>query len=414
MTQQGTGAAQSLDIVITSHEQRSADIPKKIQVLDADLSLLDTNWVKSGSARLYLAPGIYVIRLVLSSGKEQQKVVEIVNGKNSNMYFNLGDYSPRESQEWMYFSKSSAGVNPESRDSRKERGHKTVLTGISARLWTYNPIPKDWEAANDAVILNASIDEVGMTYDLNTTGEKLQLLQITGNNFPGRHVCLPPGYNIKCLIRLATGPEKVVHPLDITVATGNTTTETLLSLITSGRIDSARSFCNSELAEELLYGKTDDPSAAAIGAYYLLKIGELKRLHNWSRNLANWITWLPDGSIIHAWQLIQQGNDSPAVIDQIRTRLLEAVDRGVPVYTEGLRLLYEGLTMLWFSFNKEDNQVSSTMRRVKKYMEAADMSQETVTFSGASPDQPGYESLGTLTGRWNELYTGANANALNI
>jgi len=76
-------------------------------------------------------------------------------------------------------------------------------------------------------------------------------------------------------------------------------------------------------------------------------------------------------------------------IKAIRDRLIEAVNRGIPVYTEGLRLLYDGLTMLSFEFKQKDEAVEQAFARIKQYMAYADMSQETTTFTGIYPDQPG-------------------------
>src|SRR5207245_2876149 len=41
-------------------------------------------------------------------------------------------------------------------------------------------------------------------------------------------------------------------------------------------------------AEELLRGKKQDPLAAAVGAYALLRFAELERLHDWTTNLYRW------------------------------------------------------------------------------------------------------------------------------
>ena len=65
-------------------------------------------------------------------------------------------------------------------------------------------------------------------------------------------------------------------------------------------------------AEELLRQKAGDPVAAAAGAYALLYLGELDRLHDWTMNLADWFPWLPDGTVIAAEHRAREGDHDRA------------------------------------------------------------------------------------------------------
>lgn len=380
-----------LEISIVFHMDKSQDIPKKIQVLDEDFNLIDSRWIKGNGTSFELTPGIYVVKLVLSSGKEQEKAIEVKEGGKNKLNFNIGTFSPRETQEWVYLNKSNSGRNPQS--LLREKFWDTFFGGITGFLWTFNSGANSWQKQPVPELTGVTIDAVGLSFELNTYSDQLHFLQVEGSSIQPLFVSLPPGHQIQCLVKLAAGPEKVVHPLDITVATQNTTAETLLSLITAGRMDNAKTFFSqAEWAEELLYGKMLDPVSAAIGGYFLLKVGELEKMHDWPNNLAEWMPWLPDGAIIHAWQMIRSGNEKMETIDKIRARLVAAAERGIPVYTEGLKLLYEGLNLLWYQFGREDIKVENALRKIKRYMEFADMSQETVTFTGESPDQPGFNT----------------------
>lgn len=95
-------------------------------------------------------------------------------------------------------------------------------------------------------------------------------------------------------------------------------------------------------AMEMLLYKMQDPYAAAVGAYLLLRLERFELMHDWARNLANMFSFLADGCVIWAWQAFRQHGD----VDQAAKYLLQAVDRGLPVHTEGLRLLVEGLQRL--------------------------------------------------------------------
>ena len=67
------------------------------------------------------------------------------------------------------------------------------------------------------------------------------------------------------------------------------------------------------------------------------------QLHDWPKNLANWFPFLPDGCVIWAWLLIYQ---KPAERSEIARYLFMAAERGIPIYSEGLRLLTDGLRLL--------------------------------------------------------------------
>jgi hypothetical protein len=120
--------------------------------------------------------------------------------------------------------------------------------------------------------------------------------------------------------------------------------DTILDYLRHGNMAAAEAMLPwAETSAQLLADKMDDPYAAAVGAYLLLRLQRFELLRHWPRNLANWMEFLPDGCVIWASQLIHQRPDST---EEIRTYLLKAVERGLPIYTEGLRLLLDGLRLL--------------------------------------------------------------------
>jgi len=98
-----------------------------------------------------------------------------------------------------------------------------------------------------------------------------------------------------------------------------------------------------ENSQNLLYTKMEDPYAAAVGGYLLLKLQRFDLMRDWARNLADRFPFLPDGCVIWASQMIHQ---EPSKEADIKKYILAAVGRGLPVYTDGLRLLIEGLRLL--------------------------------------------------------------------
>jgi len=120
--------------------------------------------------------------------------------------------------------------------------------------------------------------------------------------------------------------------------------DTILNYLRLGKMDAAQGMLPwAPTSEQLLSDKRSDPYAAAVGAYLLLRLQHFELLHDWPRNLADWMEFLPDGCVIWATQLMRQ---KPESVDEIRTYLLRAVGRGLPVFTEGLRLLLDGLVLL--------------------------------------------------------------------
>ncbi len=120
--------------------------------------------------------------------------------------------------------------------------------------------------------------------------------------------------------------------------------DTLMNYLARGEIGAAGAMRGwAQQGEEMLRTKMQDPYAAAVGAYLLLRIQEFDLLHDWPRNLAKWFEFLPDGCVIWAWQLIAT---DPTKESEIGQYLLQAASRGVPVFAEGLRLLLDGLKLL--------------------------------------------------------------------
>lgn len=86
----------------------------------------------------------------------------------------------------------------------------------------------------------------------------------------------------------------------------------------------------------------ENPYAATVGAYLLLRLERFDLMRDWAHNLATGFPFLSDGCVIWAWQNIRQRNNPEAATQY----LLQAVTNGLPVYTEGLRLLSEGLRLI--------------------------------------------------------------------
>jgi hypothetical protein len=124
--------------------------------------------------------------------------------------------------------------------------------------------------------------------------------------------------------------------VSLRVSTPAATADAAAAFLARGDFYAAESLAPwAEQAEEMLQSKMRDPYGAAIGAYLLLRLERFDLMHDWARNLANWFEFLPDGCILWACQLLRQGGDA----QEARKYLEKAHQRGLPVFTEGLRLL---------------------------------------------------------------------------
>jgi len=131
--------------------------------------------------------------------------------------------------------------------------------------------------------------------------------------------------------------------VSVRIATTSNEADTVGAYLARGDYYAAETMASwADEAAEMLMDKMQNPYAATVGAYLLLRLERFDLMRNWAHNLAKWFPFLSDGCVIWAWQNIRQRNNPEAA----RQYLLEAVTRGLPVHTEGLRLLSEGLRLI--------------------------------------------------------------------
>ena len=114
-------------------------------------------------------------------------------------------------------------------------------------------------------------------------------------------------------------------------------------------------------------------------------------MRSWPANLADRMDWISDGPIIRGWQLLKGAR--PRHHETARDRFLQAVERGLPVYAEGLRLLVDGLKVIARKANWKDRDVQGALEQIGRFAASADWSRPFVTFTGNAPDRPDATAL---------------------
>lgn len=153
-----------------------------------------------------------------------------------------------------------------------------------------------------------------------------------------------PGHTEQLFVRsdLARDGRRVIS---VRVKTTDATADTIGSYLVRGDLHSASAMAEwAPEAKALLRGKIRNPFGATVGAYLLLRLRRFDLMHDWPRNLADLFPDLADGSVIHAWQLIYQKEQDRE--DEVREYLNRAAAAPLPVFTEGTRLLRDGIRLL--------------------------------------------------------------------
>jgi hypothetical protein len=135
-------------------------------------------------------------------------------------------------------------------------------------------------------------------------------------------------------------------------------------------------------AEIMLLRKRKDPVAAAAGAFALLRLGALDRLHDWTANLLEWFAWLPDGLVARAEHVARLGDH-----DAASALLRQLPERGVPVLSVGLATAVDRLRAYAAAW-PEDEALRTASEWSTRYAVATDFSLPITTYFGRGPDAP--------------------------
>lgn len=140
-----------------------------------------------------------------------------------------------------------------------------------------------------------------------------------------------------------------------------------------------------------------DPFITAVTGYFLLKIGRTDLIEEIAKKFYETVDWLPDSALIYAWYLIDSkdwdtdSESSESHINEIQKVLFQAVYRGVPLFSIGLRFLFEKLRQIEInvpSDSQHKNLFSNAIKELGKRLAACEENKPMTTFFGVNPWQP--------------------------
>ena len=324
-------------------------------------------------------PGEYLVRAYMPSGATISQEASVVKG--------------RENLVKLEFSESYHGWQHYIEIENADQDKSTKVSDFLAtwqKLWSYNgefwkvlPWPSQWKTPVNQRVVKYNLN-------LKVNQQRLHFLQIGGEQLPWRLTALPPHSELQVLVYPSEGRIDFDDDLAVAVASHDLQAETLLGYLISGRLNAAKIIADKLLAEQSLL--FENPIKAVILGYYLLRIEDGNRYQKLLKQLVNQVDWLPDLPVILAWKLLRA---SKPEVDSIRQYLLEAVKRGIPIYSQGLQILFDGLRLIkQDAIAKElqdkeiEKEIEAAVKLIQQYTNVTDWSQSLTTFYGDSPQKP--------------------------
>jgi hypothetical protein len=141
-----------------------------------------------------------------------------------------------------------------------------------------------------------------------------------------------------------------------------------LAYMARGALDAAAKLFTD--VESALFVDLQNPLAAAAAAYVMTGTDladEPRHWDPWLETLRELFGWMSDGSVLWAVRRLRRAG-TPADLRAARDGLVEAYDRGVPLYTRGLSWLMDGLSEF-----PDDPECASRLRRARRLSWYVDM-----------------------------------------
>lgn len=344
-----------------------------------------------------LEPGLYYVTARLPAGQELFNQVTISEDSPSTVILTPEpeDVSPNESLEVeSYITGSQTTSWTGSGSSLEGLGAENVTAKL--RAFSGNILLGQLSERNDqSWLVPLSAPSIGVA-KFSVPAGNVTLVQLLQPKVPPINMALPispfPPQN-GCQLVLTRQSDGLIS---VDIHLEHITADMLLGYFLRGLLDQAVTITTSNAlqAEQLLDQKLSYPIAAAVGAYALLRFGDLDRLHNWTENLNNWFTWLPDGAAIGGEHLARLGKHKEAL-----PVFLELPSRGLPIFSDGLSYAIDRLRLYTTADNTHFDpsalsQAQSLLKDLKRFIAFVDFRKPLLTFSGIDASKPDDRPLG--------------------
>jgi len=358
-----------------------AGLTLPVKALDSEGSVLAEGATSGDKPATLILPDttdLAFVRLSWPSGRSETQRVSLENRPQAEATFNDSTISSNEWSAW-----AIPRLNPKTPmvqalrdvDLGLDRFDKVWLRlwKFSEGTWTQEKLKPDVTYRNGAA----------WQLDL-SLGPFAWLLQIGGSEVIWRFVSLPGGGPARVLITPKDSTDSRADSLKVVVTSFRADAETLLEFLARDSMRAASALARSEaLAQQLFAEKFDDPVSAVAGAYYLLRVGALQQVPLWwYENLSQRFGWLPDAVAIHCVRLLREGSNTKASAFRAQDLFVECLDRGWPVYAEGVALLQEAAGALRGAVDVALFGQVQALGAAKAWAGAA------ASFYGRSPDAP--------------------------
>ncbi|MDZ4820667.1 MAG: DNA/RNA non-specific endonuclease [Planctomycetota bacterium] len=271
-------------------------------------------------------------------------------------------------------------------------------TRLTVRWFMGNVLAKAASVINGGTILapnNLAIDIPSEV--LGGSGPIICQLHQDGQAPSNMCVPLPPAeYGLQPPKLTLLAPEPQIPRFRLDVQLQHSVANLLAHYLRGSMLSEARETVSSSTlsAQELLENKRQDPIAAAVGAYAILRVGEQAQkneLQQWSSNLMNWFPWLPDGVVIRGEQLARSGLHAEAL-----AAFIELNNRGLPLFSQGLTFAVDRLRLYVeksesISRQFPEDQVHNgreLLNRLKTFATFSDFERTWLTYTGWDPKSP--------------------------
>jgi hypothetical protein len=303
------------------------DVP--VEVREDDFSLV-ARAVSSNPVEL--DPGHYHILSKLPGGQELHSEITLGEADATVILApDVADASPDSSLDLEYFvGDSEFATTAQIALGTEEQPERRSLR---ARWFRGNPLAGHLQVVADEQLVLGHGDRLSIPPLIDAPA----LIQLQQPSLAQVTTAVPTSFFGKAILLVSTERE----PWSLDVHLANTQANLLLHYRQKGYAKEAAVASTSEAltAHLLLQEKGADPIAATVGAYALLRFGDLENLvDDWTRNLLELFEWLPDGAAIRGEHLARLGRHEEAF-----EAFLHLLERGLPLFGEGLSFALERL-----------------------------------------------------------------------